>query len=267
MRINAYVAVFGIIAIVIVAAGLSALVSQQGPAQTITSASDLPNIRKAPNFQGIAAWINSAPLNISELRGKVVLVDFWTYSCINCIRTIPYLNAWYSKYRNEGLVIVGVHTPEFDFEKNYSNVLAAVKSFGIEYPVALDSNDGTWVAYDNQYWPADYLIDKNGEIRYTQIGEGDYITTETAIRALLQNAGYKVSPEIAADSVSGTGVNFSKIGTPELYVGYLTATIHGTPIGNAQGFMRGKSSTMASRARCRLTWFTSRASGTTPTIA
>jgi thiol-disulfide isomerase/thioredoxin len=240
MKINAYAVVFGIIAIVIVAAGLSALVSHQSPAQTIENASDLPNLGKAPNFQGIVAWINSAPLNLSELRGKVVLVDFWTYSCINCIRTIPYLNAWYSKYGNDGLVIVGVHTPEFNFEKNYSNVLAAVKSFGIKYPVALDSNDATWNAYNNQYWPADYLIDKNGDIRYTQIGEGDYSTTEMAIRALLQNAGYNVSSGIAANSVNGTGVNFSKIGTPELYVGYATANEHATTIGNAQGFSPGK---------------------------
>ncbi|MGP8125312.1 MAG: redoxin family protein [Nitrososphaerales archaeon] len=234
MKVNAYVVVFGIVGIIVIAAAVAALVSNQSPAQTGDNVSTLPNLGKAPNFQGIAAWINSAPLNISELSGKVVLVDFWTYSCINCIRTIPYLNAWYSEYGNDGLVIVGVHTPEFQFEKNYSDVLAAVKSFGIKYPVALDSNDATWNAYGNQYWPADYLIDKNGDIRYTQIGEGDYNATEAVIRGLLQNAGYNVGSGIAADTVNGTSVNFSKIGTPELYVGYSTAR---TPIGNAQGFL------------------------------
>lgn len=234
MRINAYLVVFGIVAIVIVAAGLSTLVSYQGPTQTTENVSTLLDFGKAPNFQGIVAWINSAPLNISELRGKVVLVDFWTYSCINCIRTIPYLNAWYSKYGNHGLVIVGVHTPEFQFEQNYSNVLAAVKSFGIKYPVALDSNEATWNAYNNHYWPEDYLIDQNGDIRYIQIGEGDYNTTEMLIRGLLQSAGYDVSSGIVANSVNGTSVNFSEIGTPELYVGYDTAR---SPIGNTQGFL------------------------------
>jgi thiol-disulfide isomerase/thioredoxin len=236
MRINAYIVVFGIVGIVVVAAALSALVSSQGQAQTTENVSTLPEYGKAPNFQGIAAWINSAPLTISEFRGKVVLVDFWTYSCINCIRTIPYLNAWYSKYGNDGLVIVGVHTPEFQFEKNYSNVLAAVKSFGMKYPVALDSSAATWNAFGNQYWPADYLIDKNGDIRYTQFGEGDYNGTELVIRGLLQNAGYNVGSGIVAGTVNATTVNFPKIRTPELYVGYATAR---TQIGNTQGFSPG----------------------------
>lgn len=236
MKVNAYVVVFGIVGIVVVAAALSTLVSYQNPAQATENVSTLANLGKAPNFQGIAAWINSVPLNISELTGKVVLIDFWTYSCINCIRTIPYLNGWYNEYGNDGLVIVAVHTPEFQFEKNYSNVLAAVKSFGIRYPVALDSNDATWNAYANHYWPADYLIDKSGEIRYTQIGEGDYSATETVIRELLQNAGYNVGSGSAANTVNSTSVNFSMIGTPEIYVGYNTAR---TPIGNTQGFSPG----------------------------
>jgi thiol-disulfide isomerase/thioredoxin len=237
MKINAYLVVFGIVAIVIVAAAVSTLVSGQGSNQTTVNVSNLPDLGKAPNFQGIVAWINSSPLNISELRGKVVLVDFWTYSCINCIRTIPYLNAWYSRYGNDGLVIVGVHTPEFQFEKNYSNVLAAVKSFGIKYPVALDSNYATWNAFGNQYWPADYIVDSNGTIRYTQFGEGDYNGTETVIRELLQSAGHNVGSGITANSVIGTKVNFSEIGTPELYVGYATAR---SPIGNQQGFSPGR---------------------------
>ena len=237
MKLNAYVLVFGIVGIVIVAAGLSALVSSPGPAQAVGNASTLPNEGPAPDFHGIAAWINSNPLNISGLRGKVVLVDFWTYSCINCLRTIPYLNAWFSRYGNGGLVIVGVHTPEFQFEKNYTNVLAAVRSLGIKYPVALDSSDATWNAYNNQYWPAHYLIDKNGDIRDMHIGEGGYNSTEMLIQRLLQNAGYAVSPGVTANSVDGTNVNYSKIGTPEIYVGYGTAR---TQIGNVQGFSPGQ---------------------------
>ncbi len=237
MKINAYVLVFGIISIIIIAAGFSALVSYQGLTQTnlstVNNLSNLPNYGPAPNFQGVAAWINSPALKMSDLRGKIVLVDFWTYSCINCIRTIPYLNAWYSKYGDNGLVIVGVHTPEFQFEKNYTNVLAAVKSFGIKYPVALDSNDSIWNAYNNRFWPADYLIDKNGDIRDTHIGEGGYNMTEMLIQELLQNAGYKINLGITASSVNGTSVNFSEVGTPEIYVGYNTARY---PIGNTRGY-------------------------------
>ncbi len=237
MKINAYVIVFGLIAIVVVAAVLSSLVAYLSPTTGNSSAtsnlSGLHDYGPAPNFQGTDGWINSPPLNLSDLRGKVVLVDFWTYSCINCIRTIPYLNAWYGKDGGNGFVIVGVHTPEFQFEKNYTNVLAAVKSFGIKYPVALDSKYATWNAYNNKYWPADYLLDKNGDIRDIQIGEGGYNTTEMLIQELLQNAGYKTSPGIAANAVNGTNVNFAEVGTPEIYVGYSTSRF---PIGNAQGF-------------------------------
>ena len=237
MKRNAYVVVFGIVAIVVVAAAVSTIITPQGSGQAIGNPSTLPNYGKAPDFQGIAAWINSAPLSVSQLHGRVVLVDFWTYSCINCIRTIPYLNAWYNEYGNNGLVIVGVHTPEFTFEKNYSNVVAAVNNFGIKYPVAVDSSYGTWNAYGNQYWPADYVIDANGTIRYKQLGEGDYNGTEAVIRELLQSAHYSVPSGSAYSTVSGTSVDFSQIGTPELYVGYATAR---QPIGNAQGFSPGQ---------------------------
>src|SRR5713226_6975979 len=237
MKVNAYVLVFGIIGVIIVAAGLSALVSNQSPTQgnlsTEKNLSSLHNYGPAPDFRGLTAWINSPPLDLSELRGKIVLVDFWTYSCINCIRTIPYLNAWYSRYGNNGLVIIGVHTPEFQFEKNYNNVLAAVKGFGIRYPVALDDNYSAWNAYNNKYWPADYLIDKNGDIRDVHFGEGGYNATEMLIQGLLLNAGYNISPGVGAGSVNATGVNFSQIGTPEIYLGYDTARF---PIGNTQGF-------------------------------
>ena len=139
----------------------------------------------APEIIGITEWINSPPLALSDLRGKVVLVDFWTYSCINCIRTLPYLNNWYRDYKDYGFVIIGVHTPEFEFEKNYDNVKKAVAQFGISYPVGLDNNYATWSAYHNTYWPADYLIDQNGIIRMTHFGEGEYGETENAIRDLL----------------------------------------------------------------------------------
>jgi thiol-disulfide isomerase/thioredoxin len=237
MRRNAYVTVFGIVAIVVVAAAVSTLLTSQGSGQALGNPSTLPNYGTAQDFLGIAAWINSAPLHISQLHGKVVLVDFWTYSCINCIRTIPYLNAWYNEYGNNGLVIVGVHTPEFTFEKNYTNVLTAVNNFEVKYPVALDSNYGTWNAYGNQYWPADYVIDANGTIRYKQFGEGDYNGTEAVIRELLQSAHYGVPSGTAYNTVSGTSVDFMRIATPELYVGYATAR---QPIGNLRGFSSGQ---------------------------
>ena len=236
MKINAYVAVFGVVGIIVVAAAVSSLISPPGQASVIASATSLPDLGKAPNFVGISAWINSAPLGLSQLKGKIVLVDFWTYSCINCIREIPYLNAWYAKYGEDGLVIVGVHTPEFQFERNYSNVLAAVRSMGIKYPVALDNSYSTWNVYGNEYWPSEYIIDQNGIIRHTQIGEGDYNTTEMVIRELLQSAGYSVGPGSASNSVDATAVNFSEIGTPEIYVGYNTIR---APIGNPQGFSPG----------------------------
>jgi cytochrome c biogenesis protein CcdA/thiol-disulfide isomerase/thioredoxin len=127
----------------------------------------------APKIDGITAWINSAPLSLAELKGKIVLIDFWTYSCINCIRTLPHLINMYAKYHNKGLIIIGVHTPEFDFEKTLANVTSAVKKDGIPYPVALDSNYVTWQNFDNKYWPAEYLIDKNGNVVYQHFGEGE----------------------------------------------------------------------------------------------
>ncbi len=137
--------------------------------------------------------IGKQNLTITELRGKVVLVDFWTYTCINCIRTLPYIKSWDDKYRDKGLVIIGIHTPEFEFEKDYKNVAKAVKDFGIKYPIMQDNNYATWTAYKNHYWPAKYLIDKEGKIRYTHFGEGNYDKTESAIQELLKEAGADVS--------------------------------------------------------------------------
>jgi len=236
MKTNAYVLVFGIIGVIVVAAGASALVSNQGLMQanqsTVSNLSSLPNYGRAPNFQGISNWINSPPLNISDFRGKVVLVDFWTSSCINCIQMIPYLNALYNRFGNSGLVLVGVHTPEYQFEKNYASVLAAVEGFGIKYPVALDSNYSTWDAYGNRFWPTEYLIDKNGDIRDIHLGEGDYNSTEMLIQELLQNAGYSINTGMISSSTSEINQNASQPGT-QVYVGYNTSTL---PIGNAAGY-------------------------------
>ena len=144
---------------------------------------------RAPEFAGISKWINSQPLTIEKLRGKVVLIDFWTYTCVNCIRTMPFLRDWQEKYADLGLVIVGVHTPEFEFEKNTDNVRAASTKFGLEYPIAQDNEFGTWKAFSNRFWPAKYLIDANGVVRYTHFGEGAYGETELAIRELLRETG------------------------------------------------------------------------------
>ncbi|MGD0729086.1 MAG: redoxin domain-containing protein [Candidatus Micrarchaeaceae archaeon] len=231
MKTNTYIIVFGIIAVIIAAALLSTLVFNKNLSAKSSVPLNLTNYGPAPNLQGIAGWINSQPLNLTQLRGKVVLIDFWTYSCINCIRTIPHLNSWYNEYGNNGLVIIGVSTPEFEFEHNYTNVKNAVEKFGIEYPVALDNNYSTWDAYQNQYWPADYLIDKNGDVRYVSFGEGNYNETEMAIRELLQNAGYVVPSNMTNVA---SAVNFSGIGTPELYLGYARER---QPLGNSQGFV------------------------------
>src|ERR1700682_5326239 len=147
-----------------------------------------------PDFQGIVDWENSPPLKLEALRGKVVLVDFWTSSCINCQNTFPYLRKWYRAYGNQGLVIVGVHSPEFEFEKSVPNIRQAIKHYDVTWPVAVDPNRVTWDAYNNQYWPAEYFVDKNGKLRHTHFGEGEYDKTEQVIRGLLAEAGHKVRP-------------------------------------------------------------------------
>ncbi|MBS3114092.1 thioredoxin family protein [Candidatus Woesearchaeota archaeon] len=183
------------------------------------------NYPRAPDFIGIEKWINSEPLKIEQLRGKVVLVDFWTYTCINCIRTLPYLKEWDKKYRDKGLVIVGVHTPEFEFEKKYENVLKAVNDYQLKYPVAQDNNYATWSIYQNRYWPHKYLIDVDGYIRYDYIGEGNYDETEKMIQLLLKermgrlNQKNGVELEISKPK-EAIEVNFSGVNTPEIYFGY-----------------------------------------------
>ena len=200
---------------------------------------------KAPEFAQITGYINTphnSPITLSSLKGKVVLVDFWTYSCINCLRTIPYLNDWDQKYAGNGLVIVGVHSPEFEFEKNYDNVKAAVQRLGITYPVVLDSDHGTWNAYGNQYWPRHYLIDAQGYIRDNHIGEGGYEQTEKTIQSLLAERAAHIglkqisfstrsTPVIRPQSMQYVDLNQST--TSEIYLGYDKAR---APIGNPEGF-------------------------------
>jgi len=175
-------------------------------------AGGLPDYGAAPPLHADGAWINSAPRTLQQLRGKVVLIDFWTYSCINCLRTLPHLKAWDAAYRDKGLVIIGVHTPEFAFEHVTSNVRAAVKRLGIRYAVMQDNRYRTWDDFANQYWPAEYLIDRQGRIRYTDFGEGHYGETEAAIRKLLGDSG--THARTVAD-VTPTGLL-----TPESYLGY-----------------------------------------------
>lgn len=170
---------------------------QQQSVQSTSGTSGLFNANyPAPGFVGIDTWfdLNGQQVpTIANLKGKVVLVDFWTYTCINCIRTLPHVTSWYDKYKNDGFVVIGVHTPEFQFEHDTQNVLSAIQRFGIHYPVAQDNEYATWNAYNNQYWPAEYLIDKNGTIRRTEFGEGEYDKMELAIQTLLKDAGKKVS--------------------------------------------------------------------------
>lgn len=201
---------------------------------------DKSQFLQAPELAGVSNYINSeGPFRLADLKGKVVLVDFWTYSCINCIRTIPYLNAWHEKYADDGLVIVGVHTPEFEFEKDPGNVRAAVQKFGIRYPVVQDNEMDTWDAYQNRYWPRKYLVDDEGYIRFDHIGEGAYSRTEQVIKSLLEERAARLGlapPELEKEAVrpdAAQSVDFGRILTPELYFGYKYAR---APLGNPEGF-------------------------------
>ena len=190
----------------------------------------------APELAGIAGYINTnEDLKILDLKGKVVLVDFWTYTCINCIRTFPFINEWDQKYRDKGLVIIGVHTPEFEFEKKYENVLNAVKDYGIKYAVVQDNDYATWRAYNNRFWPHKFLIDAEGFIRYDHIGEGEYDTTEEQIQKLLSEIGEEVQmPLSELEEKTPTQRQ-----TPELYAGYKFSLGRGQNIGNLGGLQPG----------------------------
>ena len=185
----------------------------------------LPVLGQLPGLEGVGPWFNGPPLTSQELKGKVVLIDFWTYSCINCLRTLPYLKAWDSKYRNDGLVIIGVHAPEFAFERDPANVKKAIADLQVRYPVALDNQYRLWNALHNQYWPAHYFIDARGRIRYFHHGEGEYGMAERVIRQLLAEAGHAPKGAMANESAAGAeaAAAFSDIGSPETYIGYSRA--------------------------------------------
>ena len=202
-------------------AGAQSANESGGRSQFVAKKADLPVIGPAPEFYGTQAWFNTpdnAPLTMASLRGKVVLIDFWTYSCINCIRTQPYLKALYEKYHDKGLEIIGVHTPEFPFEKKASNVEAAVKAAGIPYPVVQDNDYTVWNSYANQYWPAEYFVDADGNVRYAHFGEGDYDHKEDVVRSLLAEAGN--DPGSTKDNADKNVTTVSDgVSTPESYLG------------------------------------------------
>jgi cytochrome c biogenesis protein CcdA/thiol-disulfide isomerase/thioredoxin len=183
---------------------------------------DLPVEGALPPLAGVTEWLNSPPLTAEGLKGKVVLVDFWTYSCINCLRTIPYVRAWSEKYKDQGLTVIGVHAPEFAFEKNVRNVRKAATDLKVDYPVAIDNDYAIWRAFGNQYWPAHYFIDAQGRIRHHHFGEGGYAESERVIQQLLAEAGRTVANDVVAVAASGAEAapDMTNVGSPETYIGY-----------------------------------------------
>jgi cytochrome c biogenesis protein CcdA/thiol-disulfide isomerase/thioredoxin len=210
-----------------------------GTGRTIPSS--LPVLGDEPELAGTGRWFNSAPLTLAGLRGRhrVVLIDFWTYTCINCIRTLPHVTAWDARYRRDGLTILGVHTPEFPFEKDPGNVASAVRQNGIRYPVVQDNEYGTWNAFGNQYWPAKYLIDARGRVRYVHFGEGDYDVTEKAIRSLLAEAG---AARLGGMTHASAQVPANGVTTPETYLGAARADgyVNGPIVAGAHDYGRGQ---------------------------
>jgi cytochrome c biogenesis protein CcdA/thiol-disulfide isomerase/thioredoxin len=197
--------------------------SQANAATPVDAAGTLPVLDVMPSLDGATAWLNSPPLTTEALRGKVVLIDFWTYSCINCLRAIPYVRAWAEKYKDKGLVVIGVHTPEFAFERNADNVKKAIASLGITYPVAIDNEYAIWQAFHNEAWPAHYFIDAKGQIRHEHFGEGEYDDSERVIQKLLVEAGQSgVTPDLVAvhGSDAEAAANEGEDQSPETYVGF-----------------------------------------------
>jgi cytochrome c biogenesis protein CcdA/thiol-disulfide isomerase/thioredoxin len=202
--------------------------SDEKPAMMMMSAggdsADVP--QTLPDLSGATAWINSQPLTAESLHGKVVVIDFWTYSCINCLRSLPTINAWYGKYKDSGLVVIGVHTPEFPFEKDEANVRRAVRELGIDYPVAMDNDYRLWRAFRNRFWPAHYFIDAAGRVRFHHFGEGEYEQSEAWIRSLLEERNHQKPPELAT-KMAATGAEAASeaenVQSPETYIGYIRA--------------------------------------------
>jgi len=208
-----------------------------GRTATAAATVALPIEGDAPPLTGATDWLNSPPLTLADLKGKVVLIDFWTYSCINCLRAIPYVRAWAEKYQNQGLVVIGVHAPEFAFERKIANVERAMAKQQISYPVAVDNSYAIWRAYQNRYWPAHYFIDAAGRIRHHQFGEGHYEQSERVIQQLLLEAGQaSVTPDVVAVAASGAEAapDFDNVLTPETYLGWQRAENFVSP----DGFLR-----------------------------
>jgi thiol-disulfide isomerase/thioredoxin len=186
-------------------------------------AAQLPVEGHLPGFDGATGWLNSPPLTAADLRGRVVLVNFWTYTCINWLRTLPYVRAWAHKYQDHGLVVVGVHTPEFDFEHDLDNVRREVEDLGVDYPVATDNDYAVWTAFDNHYWPACYFVDAQGQIRHHRFGEGDYEMSEMVLQQLLTEAGSGgTDQELTSVDAGGVEVaaDWDSLRSPENYLGY-----------------------------------------------
>ena len=211
--------------------------AQEGPKVGAGGRLDLPVEGQLPSLAALGPWINGAPLDPRQLKGKVVVIDFWTYSCINCIRSLPYVRAWDERYRRDGLVVIGVHAPEFAFERSPANVRKAVADLGIRYPVALDNNYAVWNALKNNYWPAHYFFDAQGRQRYHHFGEGDYEGSEMVIRQLLAEAGR--APKAggmaqAAARGAEASAAFASLNSPETYLGYARAERFASPGGQAE---------------------------------
>jgi thiol-disulfide isomerase/thioredoxin len=193
----------------------------------------LPVEGHLPSLDGATGWLNSEPLSTESLRGKVVLIDFWTYTCINWLRTLGYVRAWAEKYENHGLVVIGVHTPEFPFERDIDNVRVAAKDMAVEYPVALDSEYEIWRAFSNHYWPAAYIADAEGRIRHHRFGEGGYEEIERSIQQLLREAGGEVADDLVSVETDGfeAQADWANLETPETYLGYEQAQNFASPGG------------------------------------
>ena len=244
----------GLIFGIIIASGLgvvgvifSSLDQEVQSSTTFTDVNSLSEIdksgfKKAPKLVGIANYLNTTPEELSkEIEGKVVLYDIWTYSCINCVRTLPYITAWDDKYSDQGLLIVGIHSPEFEFEKDPENVKMAIEKHGINYPVVLDNDMETWKAFENRYWPRKYIADHEGYIRYDHIGEGSYQETEKVIQKLLEERSIALGIQMTPDSdlVDIDEFEHSLFRTPELYFGYKFAQ-NRNQLGSEEGFQPGK---------------------------
>jgi thiol-disulfide isomerase/thioredoxin len=193
---------------------------------------DLPIEGELPSFEGATGWLNSEPLTAAGVRGKVVLVDFWTFTCINWIRSLPYVRAWHERYSSDGLIVIGVHTPEFAFEQEVEDIRRAAKDMRVDYPIAVDADYAVWRAFDNRYWPALYLVDAQGQIRHHHFGEGEYERSETAVQQLLAEAGVRgVGGDLASVDARGVeaAADWSTLRTPETYVGYGRAENFASP--------------------------------------